>query len=130
MTVLVVMIGALAVALHQRPMLSMDVIKDRGLFRENAKGQIENIYVLKVINKTQSTQSYQLRLLNAEGFELHGQTRFSIPAGEMAELPVSVAMLGERATSSSEELDFELVDSDEPAIRAVARSRFVAPLNR
>ncbi|WP_110972260.1 cytochrome c oxidase accessory protein CcoG [Pseudomonas huaxiensis] len=129
-TVLVVMIGALAIALHERPMVSMDIIKDRGLFRENALGQIENIYILKVINKTLQPQNYDLRLLKAEGFELHGKTHFSIPAGEMAELPVSVAMLSDRPASSSLELDFELVDSDEPNIRSVARSRFVAPLNR
>ena len=127
---LVLMIGALVVALQLRPMVSLDVIKDRGLFRENAQGQIENIYLLKVINKTAQPQRYHLRLLDAEGFELHGNTAFSIPAGEMSELPVSVAMLAERPASSSQELAFEIRDSDQPAVRSVARSRFVAPLNR
>ncbi|PVZ39634.1 cytochrome c oxidase accessory protein CcoG [Pseudomonas sp. CC120222-01a] len=127
---LVLMIGALVVALQLRPMVSLDVIKDRGLFRENAQGQIENIYVLKIINKTAQPQRYHLRLLDAEGFELHGTTEFSIPAGEMSELPVSVAMLAERPASSSQELAFEIRDSDQPAVRSVARSRFVAPLNR
>ncbi|MDD0977075.1 cytochrome c oxidase accessory protein CcoG [Pseudomonas fontis] len=129
-TVLVVMIGALVVALQQRPMVSMDVIKDRGLFRENSQGQIENIYTLKVINKTQQRQSYNLRLIDADGFELHGKTTFSLASGEMSELPVSVAMLADRPQSSSQDLSFEIVDTDEPAIRSVARSRFVAPLNR
>ncbi|MBO9547970.1 cytochrome c oxidase accessory protein CcoG [Pseudomonas sp.] len=127
---LVLMVGALVVALQLRPMVSLDVIKDRGLFRENAQGQIENIYLLKVINKTAQPQRYHLRLLDAEGFELHGNTEFSIPAGEMSELPVSVALLAERPASSSQELAFEIRDSDQPAVRSVARSRFVAPLNR
>ncbi|QHG65770.1 cytochrome c oxidase accessory protein CcoG [Pseudomonas putida] len=127
---LVLMIGALVMALQLRPMVSLDVIKDRGLFRENAQGQIENIYLLKVINKTAQPQRYHLRLLDAEGFELHGTTDFSIPAGEMSELPVSVALLAERPASSSQELAFEIRDSDQPAVRSVARSRFVAPLNR
>ncbi|MNY47256.1 hypothetical protein D3C86_1825100 [compost metagenome] len=39
--VLLVMIGALALALVERPMVSLDVSKDRGLFRENSQGQIE-----------------------------------------------------------------------------------------
>ncbi|MFJ4064619.1 cytochrome c oxidase accessory protein CcoG [Pseudomonas sp. NPDC089996] len=127
---LVLMIAALVVALQLRPMVSLDVIKDRGLFRENALGQIENIYLLKVINKTTQPQRYHLRLLDADGFELHGSTAFSIPAGEMSELPVSVALLAERPASSSQELAFEIRDSDQPAVRSVARSRFVAPLNR
>jgi cytochrome c oxidase accessory protein FixG len=127
---LLLMVGALVAALQMRPMVSLDVIKDRGLFRENAQGQIENIYLLKIINKTAQPQRYHLRLLDAEGFELHGTTEFSIPPGEMSEMPVSVALLAERPTSSSQALAFEIRDSDQPAVRSVARSRFVAPLNR
>ncbi|RWU21011.1 cytochrome c oxidase accessory protein CcoG [Pseudomonas alkylphenolica] len=129
-TVLVVMIGALVIALQQRPMVSMDVIKDRGLFRENNLGQIENIYTLKVINKTQQAQHYRLRLVDAEGFELHGNTSFTLAAGEMGEIPVSVAMLAERAKSSAQPIGFEITDSDQPGISSVAHSRFVAPMNR
>jgi len=129
-TVLVVMIGALVIALQQRPMVSMDVIKDRGLFRENALGQIENIYTLKVINKTQQPQTYRLRLVDAEGFELHGKTEFTLAASEMSDIPVSVAMLADSAPSSSQEISFELIDTDQPNVRSLARSRFVAPLNR
>ncbi|MEW9905298.1 cytochrome c oxidase accessory protein CcoG [Pseudomonas putida] len=127
---LVLMIGALVVALNLRPMVSLDVIKDRGLFRENAQGQIENIYLLKVINKTQSPQHYELRLVDAEGFALNGKTAFVIPAGEMSELPVSVALLADRPTSSAQQITFEVRDSDEPTIYSRADSRFVAPLNR
>jgi len=127
---LTVMIGALVVALQMRPMVSMDVIKDRGLFRENALGQIENIYLLKIINKTQEPQHYRLRLIDADGFELHGRTEFTLASGEMSELPVSVAMLADRPTSSSQELTFEIQDSDQPGIRSTAHSRFVAPMNR
>jgi cytochrome c oxidase accessory protein FixG len=127
---LLVMIGALVVALQMRPMVSLDVIKDRGLFRENAQGQIENIYLLKVINKTERTQHYQLRLLDADGFSLQGNNALVIPASEMSELPVSVAMLAERPTSSSQTLSFEISERDDPAIRSVAHSRFVAPMNR
>ncbi|NIE76139.1 cytochrome c oxidase accessory protein CcoG [Pantoea sp. Ap-967] len=127
---LLVMGVALALALQLRPMVSLDVLKDRGLFRENAQGQIENIYLLKVINKTNATQRYRLRLLDAEGFALQGDTERVIAAGEMAEWPVSVAMLAERASNASRELAFEIQDRDQPAIHSVARSRFVAPTQR
>jgi len=125
-----VMITALVLALHLRPMVSLDVIKDRSLFRENALGQIENIYLLKVINKTARSQHYTLRLLDADGLRLQGKTAFTLAAGEMSELPVSVALLAERPASSSQTLSFEISERDDPAIRSVARSRFVAPLNR
>jgi cytochrome c oxidase accessory protein FixG len=128
--VLVAMIGALALALVERPMVSLDVTKDRGLFRENGQGQIENIYTLKVINKTQQRQDYHLSLVDGDGFQLQGKTELSLAPGEIVDVPVSVAMTTERPASSSQTLSFKIADSDEPEIYSVAKSRFVAPMNR
>ncbi len=128
--VLLVMIGALAVALAERPMVSLDVTKDRGLFRENSLGQIENIYSLKIINKTQQRQDYQLSLADAEGFVLQGKTQLSLAPGEILDVPVSVAMLSEQPRSGSREMVFKVADSDEPGTFSEATSRFVAPINR
>ncbi|MEX3776957.1 cytochrome c oxidase accessory protein CcoG [Pseudomonas sp. MYb118] len=128
--VLVAMIGALVLALAERPMVSLDVTKDRGLFRENGQGQIENIYTLKIINKTQVRQDYRLSLVDSDGFQLQGKTELSLAAGEIVDVPVSVVMTTERAASSSQSLSFKVVDSDEPEIESVAKSRFVAPMNR
>ncbi|NUT84903.1 cytochrome c oxidase accessory protein CcoG [Pseudomonas corrugata] len=128
--VLLVMIGALVVALVERPMVSLDVSKDRGLFRENSQGLIENIYSLKIINKTQQRQDYQLSLVDGDDFVLQGKTRLSLAPGEIVDVPVSVAMLSERPRSGSQEIAFKVADSDEPAIHSVAKSRFVAPMNR
>ncbi|MFJ4131245.1 cytochrome c oxidase accessory protein CcoG [Pseudomonas cyclaminis] len=128
--VLLVMIAALVVALVERPMVSLDVTKDRGLFRENAVGQIENIYSLKVINKTQQRQDYRVELVDADGFQLHGKTEVSLAPGEIIDVPVSVALLADKPASSSQTLRFKVMDVDEPGIYSVADSRFVAPLNR
>ena len=128
--VLVVMLAALVVALIERPMVSLDVTKDRGMFRENSQGLIENIYSLKVINKTQQRQDYRLELVDAEGFQLQGKTQVSLAAGEIVDIPVSVALLADTPASSSQTLRFKVTDVDEPWIYTAADSRFVAPLNR
>ena len=128
--VLVVMLAALVVALIERPMVSLDVTKDRGMFRENSQGLIENIYSLKVINKTQQRQEYRLELVDAEGFQLQGKTQVSLAAGEIVDIPVSVALLADTPASSSQTLRFKVTDVDEPWIYTAADSRFVAPLNR
>ncbi|WP_219266065.1 cytochrome c oxidase accessory protein CcoG [Pseudomonas sp. Xaverov 259] len=128
--VLLVMIAALVVALIERPMVSLDVTKDRGMFRENSLGLIENIYSLKVINKTQQRQDYRLELVDAEGFQLQGKTQLSLAPGEISDVPVSVALLADKPASSSQTLRFKVVDVDEPWIYSAADSRFVAPLNR
>ena len=128
--VLVVMLAALVVALIERPMVSLDVTKDRGMFRENSLGLIENIYSLKVINKTQQRQEYRLELVDAKGFQLQGKTQVSLAAGEIVDIPVSVALLADTPASSSQTLRFKVTDVDEPWIYTAADSRFVAPLNR
>jgi len=128
--VLLVMIAALVVALLERPMVSLDVTKDRGMFRENAQGQIENIYSLKVINKTQQRQEYRVELLDAQGFQLQGKTEISLAPGGIVDVPVSVALLADKPASSSQTVRFKVSDVDEPWIYSAADSRFVAPLNR
>ncbi|MFL1416927.1 cytochrome c oxidase accessory protein CcoG [Pseudomonas fildesensis] len=128
--VLLVMIAALVVALMERPMVSLDVTKDRGMFRENSQGLIENIYSLKVINKTQQRQDYRLELVDAEGFQLQGKTEISLAPGEISDVPVSVALLADKPASSSQTIRFKVSDVDEPWIYSAADSRFVAPLNR
>ncbi|AZE78458.1 cytochrome c oxidase accessory protein CcoG [Pseudomonas synxantha] len=128
--VLLVMIAALVVALVERPMVSLDVTKDRGMFRENSQGLIENIYSLKVINKTQQRQDYRLELVDADGFQLQGKTQVSLAAGEIVDVPVSVALLADKPVSSSQTIRFKVTDVDEPWIYSAADSRFVAPLNR
>ncbi|CRM45247.1 MULTISPECIES: cytochrome c oxidase accessory protein CcoG [Pseudomonas] len=128
--VLLLMIAALVVALVERPMVSLDVTKDRGMFRENAEGLIENIYSLKVINKTQQHQDYRLALVDADGFQLQGKTEISLAPGEISDVPVSVALLADKPASSSQTLRFKVTDVDEPWIYSAADSRFVAPLNR
>ena len=95
-----------------------------------AQGQIENIYSLKVINKTQQRQEYRLSLVDGDGFELQGKTALSLAPGEIVDVPVSVAMTTERPASSSQTLSFRIEDSDEPQVYSVANSRFVAPMNR
>ncbi|AVE03498.1 cytochrome c oxidase accessory protein CcoG [Pseudomonas palleroniana] len=128
--VLLVMIAALVVALVGRPMVSLDVTKDRGMFRENSQGLIENIYSLKVINKTQQRQDYRLELEDAAGFQLQGKTEISLAPGEISDIPVSVVLLADKPTTSSQTLRFKVTDIDEPWSHSAADSRFVAPMNR
>ena len=128
--VLLVMIAALVMALVQRPMVSLDVTKDRGMFRENSQGLIENIYSLKIINKTQQRQDYRVQLVDGEGFQLQGKTEISLAPGEITDVPVSVALTRDKPASSSQTIRFKVTDIDEPSVYSVADSRFVAPLNR
>ncbi|MNQ75119.1 Ubp3 associated protein Bre5 [compost metagenome] len=126
-TALVLMIVALAWMGATRSQLSVDVIKDRGMFRENAAGEIENIYNLKLINKTQEAQRYRLELAETEGFRLQGEHELSLGAGEILSLPVSVAHTGDSGPAGSRPLRFVVRSLDQPGTEASASSTFVSP---
>ena len=127
---LLVMFGAFAWGLEQRDLIALDVHKDRGLFRENSQGQIENIYVLKVINKTQQARNYAIALVDSPDFALNGQQQVCLEPGEILDVPVSVVMLADKPERSSVPIYFAVSDSDDIASHVRAKSAFVAPLNR
>ncbi|MDW3711659.1 MULTISPECIES: cytochrome c oxidase accessory protein CcoG [unclassified Pseudomonas] len=126
-TALVLMIGAFGWLLASRSEISLDVIKDRGMFRENAAGEIENIYNLKLINKTQVGHRYRLELAEGEGLRLQAPAEVSIEAGEILELPVSVAQEDDTLGGGSRELVFRITSLEGDTATATADSTFVSP---
>ncbi|MDH1731458.1 cytochrome c oxidase accessory protein CcoG [Pseudomonas chengduensis] len=125
---LALMIGAFAWALAERPLISLDVTRDRGLFRENALGQIENIYSLKIINKTQQPRSYAIALVDASDFELHGPRTLNLAPGEIRDLPVSVALTASHNAAGPQTVRFEVRDQADSQSHVSTRSTFIAPL--
>ncbi|MGE8498684.1 MAG: cytochrome c oxidase accessory protein CcoG [Pseudomonas sp.] len=128
---LLAMIGATVWAFETRAPISLDVTKDRGLFRENSVGQIENIYSLKIINKTQQPRRYAVSLVDGgSDFALQGKREVELAPGEIIDVPVSVALLSERSRGGSEPIVFEVQDLQDTDSRVSARSAFVSPAGR
>ncbi len=128
--VLVLMIGSFIWALDARALLSLDITRDRGLFRENSAGQIENIYSFKVINKTQQTRTYELALNDDGPFELRGNTTVKLAPGEITDVPLSVVLTAPRLNSTSQRVGFEVHEVGAPENRVTGVSTFVSPVNR
>ncbi|WP_137818503.1 cytochrome c oxidase accessory protein CcoG [Pseudomonas sp. 2FG] len=128
--VLLSMLLAFGWALQARPLAALDVTRDRGLYRENGQGEIENSYRLRLINKTQSAQRYELGLVDAAGLRLQGQQRLRLrlQAGEILDLPVSVALTAEQESQAgARPIHFQLSGIDDSQLRVRAHSTFVAP---
>ncbi|WP_375740021.1 cytochrome c oxidase accessory protein CcoG [Pseudomonas boanensis] len=124
---LLLMIVALVWLGANRSELSLDVIKDRGMFRENAAGEIENIYNLKLINKTQQSRRYRLELAEPADFRLQGPQELELSAGEILSLPVSVALTADEGPVGPRSIRFIVRSLDLPAAEASATSTFVSP---
>lgn len=63
------------------------------LFTQTADGQIENLYTLKLVNKTMRNLPVQLRLENEVGqLEVMGVKELIVPAGELKETSILISM--------------------------------------
>jgi polyferredoxin len=91
-TLLLVLLGGFAWGVGTRSELIAEVLRDRNaLYRETLAG-IENGYTLKLANKTEKPQRYQVSLAaGSKGLTLHAVPVISVPAGEVASVPVTVS---------------------------------------
>ncbi|MCL1079108.1 cytochrome c oxidase accessory protein CcoG [Parashewanella spongiae] len=73
--------------------MRIDILRDRNqLYRENTDGLIENTFTLKILNKTEQAQEYQLVVEGLSDYKWYGPQVVTIDSGEVYTLPVSVAV--------------------------------------
>ncbi len=120
----------LVYSISQRTPLSLDVIRDRNsLYRETNEGQVENVYTLKVINKTEEARRYHLEVTGLEGMQLKMAAKdVQVPAGEVLSLPVSVQIDPVVLKRAANEIDFIISDIDHPEITHTEKARFLGPV--
>ncbi|HCB08675.1 MAG TPA: cytochrome c oxidase accessory protein CcoG, partial [Alteromonas sp.] len=125
LVVLLVMCGLLVADIVTRVPLEVDIIRDRNsLYRENMNGDIENVYTLKVLNKSQTEHTYTIKVEGLAEYEYIGEQVVTVGGGEVYSLPVSVATdpynLSDRVTEiyfnvSTTEADGTVVEVSEPS---------------
>jgi cytochrome c oxidase accessory protein FixG len=107
--VLLIMIGLLAVELYTRVPLEVDIIRDRNsLYRETNEGWIENVYTLKILNKSQQEQVFAVEVIGLEGNIFNGQSEITVGGGEVFNLPISLAMDPYAINSAVTEFTFKI----------------------
>ncbi|WP_439888725.1 cytochrome c oxidase accessory protein CcoG [Pseudomonas sp. MBLB4123] len=124
---LLAMIGLFAWAIASRPLVELDVIKDRVLYRENEQGRIENVYTLKIMNKAQHDLIYLIEAEGLDGLVYEGKREVKALAGEVLSLPVELSIEPEKLPSSTNEIRFRIQSIDDARITHDADSRFIGP---
>ena len=101
----------------------VDIIRDRNsLYRETNEGLIENVYTIKVLNKTQQTQTYSIAVKGLPDYKYIGEQTVTVEGGAVYSTPISVATdaynLEDTVTdifiSVTTTIDGETVTVDEP----------------
>jgi cytochrome c oxidase accessory protein FixG len=124
---MVVMMSLFGWAVASRPLVGLDVIKDRVLYRENALGQVENVYTLKIMNKSQRDILYQITADGLDGLLYEGRSEVRALAGEVLSVPVELAIDADKLPGSSNEITFHIRASDDQSIHNDTSSRFIGP---
>ena len=114
-------------ALNNRPLVELDVLKDRVLYRENELGRIENVYTLKIMNKAQQDIVYRIEADGLDGLLYEGRREVRALAGEVLAIPVELSIDAEKLPSSTNEITFRIRATDDESIHNDASSRFIGP---
>jgi cytochrome c oxidase accessory protein FixG len=123
-TVLVAIISLFSFEIYTRPLLDLDVVRDRAsLFRDGAYGKIENTYTLVIMNKSQQTQTYTVNIEGLEGAKIIGSKRIVVLPNELTRHPITVERSVEQILSVV--TDFGFVISDNNHQQSQQKSTFI-----
>ncbi len=125
-----IFVAALVYGVMTLPSVDLEVDRGRGanLFRENYRGDIINSYNLRVMNKTQQTQVYQLSVEGVELAALEGPSRIELAPGEISQLPMAITVNPENLSQRVTPIEFSVWEENNPSQRETVESRFIAPI--
>jgi polyferredoxin len=126
---LIILLVGLTGALLNRHELRMDVLRDRNaLYRELATGQIENVYTLKVLNKSDRDHALTLQVTGMPGLTVETDPALPVAiAGEMTTIAARVKADPTQATGGGHNVNFEVSSNTAEDITADSDSRFFLP---
>ena len=124
--VLLIMSSLLVLEIVNRSPVSMDIIRDRNeLSKENFNGDIENVYTLKILNKSQTNNTYRLSIKGIENTKWHGEQVINVEGAAVYTLPMSISVDPYELKSYMNDITFVIEQIDtESNVRLEHESRF------
>lgn len=125
--IMLLMIGGFFAQVASVDPAGLSVLRDRNqLYRTNTDGFVENTYTLKVINKTQQTQEYQLSVEGLSDAKWYGRQTIQVSPGEVFSLPISLGVDPTELDSAVTHIEFKL--DDQQGFTINTESRFIKQL--
>ncbi len=107
--------------------LSLEVLRDRNqLYQETSEGLIENVYTLKILNKTLLPQTYQIAVQGLERVVWIGPKTVDVAPGEVLNVPVSLQVDPEIIIEKTIDIQFiiETNPLDGENVKYIKESKF------
>ena len=126
------LLGALAigfvVGIVLRSPVSLDVLRDRNsLYRLTDDGQVDNVYTLRILNKTEQEQVFRLEAQGASALTLIPADReYRVASGDVYSIPLRVRRAAYDPLGP-ETITLTVRSVDDAEIHATTEARFLAP---
>lgn len=128
--IILIMTGLFLFTIGTRDPLRLDVIRDRAdLYDVAADGSIENVYELRVLNMAEHPADFELSLVGLEQYIWLGPQQVSVGSGDTATYPVRIQVPADQIDIAVQEIQFEVVSTEQQNISAISESRFIGPFN-
>jgi polyferredoxin len=124
------MSGLLVFEIASRSLVEIDIIKDRiPMYRETGNGLIENVFTIKILNKSQQTQRFKIFIDDLDGHIFKGENEATVAGGEVLNIPLSIAINPSQLSQESTEFSFrvESVGNTETLLKVKEVSKFLYP---
>ena len=105
---LVLMIGLFAWGVVSRPLITLDVERDRGMYRYTSEGEIENSYLLKLTNKDSRQKYLIIEVEDPLRASTTGPLGVVVEAREKVEVPYSVALPASALNAGANDIAFQI----------------------
>jgi cytochrome c oxidase accessory protein FixG len=128
---LLLLMVILVVAVAARNPVQLDVIRDRAsLYRETPEGLIENVYIVKAINKDNITRHFELTASGLDGIQVVLDREIVVEAGSVLDVPISAVVAPKAIPERSNSIMFKLTAKDDPNLSNEEEARFLGPVYR
>jgi cytochrome c oxidase accessory protein FixG len=131
--ILGLLVVGFVVALASRSTISLDVIRDRNaLFRLTDDGNVDNVYTMRILNKSERPQRLALEARGSSPLTLIArQTEYAVPSGSVYSVPIRVRRAAYDPRSlermGPETIVFTLRSLDDADVVTETEARFLAP---
>jgi polyferredoxin len=126
-TLLSALVVGFVVALWMRSPVSLDVLRDRNsLYRLTDDGQVDNVYTLRILNKTEKEQRFRIQAHGGSALTLLPDREYIVGSGAVYSLPLRVRRAAYEPLGA-ETIEITARSVDDPKVHATTDARFLAP---
>lgn len=127
--ILTFLLVGLSTALFLRVPFDFDIIRDRNqLYRETPDGYIENVYTLKLMNKSQQTQKYSIEIKGNKSMKLVGDATHLVRPGKIVVHPLRIQVDPKFLFAKRTTIQFAMITEHNKDQQVNKESTFISPI--